>query len=160
VSLAAALAGGFVGTLVLTTTLRTATELHLSRIDLPFLLGTAVTPNRTAAKAIGYVAHFLMGLVFALGYYGLFAALGRHDWWLGSLLGLVHGLFAGTVLINVLLPLVHPRMGSALSDATEVALLEAPGFLGRNYGRQTGAVSLLAHVLYGTIVGIFLAASG
>ena len=37
-----ALAGGFVGTLVLTTALRTANELGLTRVDLPFLLGTAV----------------------------------------------------------------------------------------------------------------------
>lgn len=155
----AALAGGFAGTLVLTTVLRTATELHLTRMDLPFLLGTAFTANRNSAKAIGYAAHFVMGLVFSLGYDVLFVALGRHDWWLGSLLGLGHGLFAGTVLVNVLLPLVHPRMGSPMSDATEVALLEAPGFLGRNYGPQTGAVTLVAHVLYGTIVAAFLSAS-
>ena len=38
-----ALAGGFVGTLVLTTGLRTANELGLTRVDLPFLLGTAFT---------------------------------------------------------------------------------------------------------------------
>ena len=108
----AALAGGFAGTLVLTTVLRSASELHLTRIDLPFLLGTALTADRTRAKAIGYAAHFVMGLIFAMGYYALFAALGRHDWWLGTLFGLGQALFAGTVLINVLLPLVHPRMGS------------------------------------------------
>ena len=37
-----ALAGGFIGTLVLTTALRAANELGLTRVDLPFLLGTAV----------------------------------------------------------------------------------------------------------------------
>ena len=156
-SVLAALAGGFLGTLVLTTVLRTATELHLTRIDLPFLLGTALSGERTAAKAVGYVAHFVMGLVFALGYDVLFLALGHPAWWMGPVLGLLHGLFAGTVLINVLLPLVHPRMGSPMSDATTVALLEAPGFMGRNYGPQTGVVTLLAHILYGTIVASFLA---
>lgn len=151
-----ALAGGFAGTLVLTTVLRAATELHLTRMDLPFLLGTAVTTNRTAAKAVGYVAHFAMGLVFALGYFALFSALGRHDWWLGALFGLAHGVLAGTVLISVLLPLVHPRMGSTLTDSTTVALIEPPGFLGRNYGRRTAAVGLLAHVLYGLVVAGFM----
>ena len=62
------LAGGFAGTLVLTTVLRTASEFNLTRMDLPFLLGTAVTADRTRAKAIGYVAHFVMGQVFAFGY--------------------------------------------------------------------------------------------
>jgi hypothetical protein len=155
-SLLAALAGGFAGTLVLTTVLRAATELHLTRMDLPFLLGTALTRERTAAKALGYAAHFLVGLAFAVGYHALFAVVGRHDWWLGALFGLVHGLFAGTVLINVLLPLVHPRMGNPMDDATSVALLEAPGFLGRNYGPQTATVTLVAHVLYGIVVAAFL----
>jgi hypothetical protein len=160
VSVWAALAGGFAGTLLLTTVLSAGTELHLTRIDLPFLLGTALTPDRTRAKALGYGAHFVMGQVFALGYYALFLALGRHDWWLGTLFGLAHGLFAGTVLINILLPLIHPRMGSPLTDATKVALLEPPGFLGRNYGSRTAAVGLLAHLLYGTVIATFLTLAG
>lgn len=160
ISIWAALAGGFAGTLVLTTVLRAATEARLTRMDLPFLLGTAVTANRTRAKAIGYAAHFLFGMAFALGYYALFLAVGRHDWWLGALFGLGHGLFAGTVLVNVLLPVVHPRMGTPLSDTTGAALLESPGFLQRNYGPQTPLVSLPAHVLYGTIVAAFLTMAG
>jgi cyanate permease len=156
----AALAGGFVGTLVLTTVMRTASEIHLTRMDLPFLLGTLFTADRARAKALGYLAHAAMGLAFALGYYGLFLALGHHDWWIGTLLGLGHGLFASTALVNVLLPAIHPRMGSDLSDAGSVALLEPPGFLLRNYGAQTPVVSLLAHLAYGTIVAVFLTAAG
>jgi hypothetical protein len=86
----------------------------------------------------------------------LFLALGRHDWWLGMLFGLGQGLFAGTVLINVLLPLVHPRMGTASSDMRTVALLEPPGFMARNYGLGTPAVSLIAHIAYGTIIAVFV----
>lgn len=86
-SIWAALAGGFVGTLVLTTVLHIASELHFTGMDLPFLLGTVVTADQARAKAIGYAAHFGFGLVFALGYYGLFAAIGWHDWWLGALFG-------------------------------------------------------------------------
>jgi hypothetical protein len=156
VNLWPALAGGFLGTLVLTTVLRTASEFHLTRMDLPFLLGTAITGDRARAKALGYLAHFVMGQLFALAYFGVFLALGRHDWWLGASFGLVHGLVAGTFLINVLLPVVHPRMGTPLSDAGTVALLEAPGFMARNYGRGTPAVSLLAHIAYGTIIAVFL----
>jgi hypothetical protein len=150
------LAGGFAGTLVLTTVLRTASEFHLTRMDLPFLLGTAFTAHRARAKAFGYAAHFFLGQVFAFGYYAMFLALGRHDWWLGALLGLGQGLFAGTVLINVLLPLVHPRMGTQSSDSRSVALLEPPGFMGRNYGIRTPVVSLGAHIAYGTIIALLL----
>ena len=71
-----------------------------------------------------------------------------------------HGVFAGTILINVLLPLVHPRMGSAMSDATEASLIEAPGFLGLNYGPQTASVGLFAHVMFGITIAAFVNGSG
>jgi hypothetical protein len=151
-----AFAGGFVGTLVLTTALRAANELKLTRMDLPFLLGTALTTDRARAKAIGYALHFLFGQLFALVYYGIFIAIDHSGWWLGAMLGALHGLFAGTALVNILLPIVHPRMGSPLTAAGTAALLEPPGFLMRNYGLQTPVVSLLAHVAYGAIVGGFI----
>jgi hypothetical protein len=72
-----AVAGGFVGTLVLTTALRAASELRLSRMDLPFLLGTAFTADRVRAKALGYVLHFVAGQAFALIYLAVFSAIGR-----------------------------------------------------------------------------------
>ncbi|GAA0571402.1 hypothetical protein [Actinomadura livida] len=148
-------AGAFVGTLVLTTVLRAASEFRLTRMDLPFLLGTAVTANRPRAKAIGYLMHFANGQMFAFVYYAVFVAIGHAGWWLGAVFGLVHGLFAGTALVNTLLPLVHPRMGSPLTSAPDVALLEPPGFLMRNYGPSTPLVTVLAHVAYGSIVGGF-----
>ncbi|MGP3981012.1 hypothetical protein [Streptomyces sp. KR80] len=148
-------AGGFVGTLVLTTALRAASELKLTRIDLPFLLGTVVTVNRTRAKAIGYLMHFVNGQIFAFGYYAVFLTIHYSSWWLGALLGLGHGLFAGTALVNILLPLVHPRMGSPMTSATDVALLEPPGFLMLNYGPGTPVVTGLAHVAYGALIGGF-----
>jgi hypothetical protein len=154
-----ALAGGFVGTLVLTTMLRGASELRLTRIDLPFLLGTALTSDRKRAKALGYIAHFGFGFVFALGYFAIFWAIGRSSWLLGAALGLAHGAFAGTALVNVLLPLVHPRMGNTMSASDSVARLEPPGFMMMNYGRRTPVVVLVAHVAYGAIVGGFMAFS-
>jgi hypothetical protein len=156
-SLWGALAGGFVGTLVLTTTLRAASEAGLTRIDIPFLLGTVVTTDRVRAKALGYVFHFAFGLLFALGYYALFVAVGRSGWLLGAGFGLIHGLFAGTALVNVLLPVVHPRMGTPFTAAGSAPLLEPPGFLLMNYGRRTPIVSLAAHIVYGAIVGGFTA---
>lgn len=155
-----ALAGGFAGTLVLTTALRAANELSLTRIDLPFILGTAFTVDRTRAKAIGYVLHFAVGLGFALVYYLVFLAIDGSGWWLGAVFGLAHGLFSGTALVDTLLPLVHPRMGTPSTAATSVALLEPPGFMMRNYGLQTPLVTLVAHIAYGAVVGGFISLSG
>jgi hypothetical protein len=159
-SLAGTLAGGFVGTLVLTTALRAVNELGLTRVDLPFLLGTAVTVDRARAKALGYLLHLLAGELFALVYYVIFAAIDTSGWALGALLGLLHGIVSATALVNVLLPAVHPRMGSSLSAASSHPLLEPPGFLLRNYGRGTPIATLVAHVAYGAIVGGFASLSG
>ena len=38
----------------------------------------------------------------------------------------------------------------------ELALLEPPALFAQNYGRRTVAVTLLAHVAYGAILGGFL----
>jgi hypothetical protein len=156
VSVSGAVAGGFVGTLVLTTALRAASELGLTRMDLPFLLGTAFTADRARAKALGYVLHFIAGQVFALIYFAIFSAISRSGFLLGALFGLLHGLFSSTALVNVLLPVVHPRMGTSFSAADSQPLLEPPGFLMRNYGSRTLLVTIIVHVAYGAIVGGFI----
>jgi hypothetical protein len=152
-----AIVGGLLGTLVLTTILRASTELGWTRMDLPFLLGTAVTGDRVRAKAAGYALHFVFGLLFALAYYVIFAVTDHSGVLLGALLGLIHALFAGSVLVNVLLPVVHPRLGTGFDAAGSAPLLQPPGFLLLNYGRQTPLVTVVAHVVYGAIVGGFVA---
>jgi hypothetical protein len=155
-----ALAGGFVGTLVLSTSLRAGSELRLTRMDIPFMLGTILTRDRTRAKVVGYALHFVFGAGFALVYYAVFRAIDRSGWWEGALLGLAHGLFATTALVNILLPLVHPLMATRPSAAAPPPLLERPGFLMLNYGRSTPVVTIAAHVAYGAIVGGFASLAG
>jgi uncharacterized membrane protein YagU involved in acid resistance len=151
------LVGGVLGTIVLTTIMRAAGELGLTRMDLPFLLGTAFSEDRVRAKLIGYVLHFVFGLVFALGYWAVFATLDRSGVVIGLLIGLIHALFAGTALVNIILPSVHPRMGTGFDAAGSSPLLEPPGFMLVNYGRQTMLVMIAAHLAYGAIVGEFAA---
>lgn len=151
-----AVVGGLVGTLVLTTVLRAASELGFTRMDIPFLLGTAFTADRAHAKAIGYGLHFGFGIAFALAYYAVFLVTDASGFLLGALFGLVHALFAGTALVNILLPVIHPRMGTGFTAAGSAPLLEPPGFLLLNYGRRTPLATIVAHVAYGAIVGGFV----
>jgi hypothetical protein len=74
---------------------------------------------------------------------------------LGGLFGLVHALFTGSALVNVLLPVVHPRMGTGFDAAGSAPLLEPPGFMLVNYGSQTPLATIVAHVAFGAIVGGF-----
>ncbi len=152
-----ALVGGVVGTIVLTSGLRVAQELGVTRMDIPLLLGTIFTDRRDRASVIGYVIHFFNGLLFALAYYGVFRAVGHAGWLFGAALGLVHAALAGGLLLTVLLPAVHPRMGTPWTDAEETPLLEAPGFLLANYGRRTVIWTLFGHIVFGAIVGGFAA---
>jgi hypothetical protein len=152
-----ALAGGVVGTVVLTSSLRIAQEVGWTRMDIPLLLGTVFSANRSRASVIGYALHFVNGLLFAAVYYGVFRAVGHAGWLFGAALGVVHAAFAGGALVNALLPTIHPRMGTPWSDAEETPLLEPPGFMLMNYGRRTAAATLIAHIAYGAIVGGFAA---
>ena len=154
-----AIVGGLAGTVVLTTILRAASELGMTRMDIPFLLGTAFTVDRVRAKAIGYALHFVFGLLFALAYYAIFRVIGHSGFLLGAGFGVVHALFAGSALVNILLPVVHPRMGTEFDAAGASPLLEPPGFLLVNYGKQTTIATIVAHVAYGAIVGGFISLS-
>lgn len=146
---------GFVATVVLTATMTAAQMAGMSRMDVPLLLGTMFTPQPERARAIGIVVHMINGQIFALLYASAFAAIGKATWWMGMTFGLLHGATALIVLIPFL-PGVHPRMASERSGPSLGATLEPPGLLALNYGVQTPAVGLAAHVLYGLILGMFL----
>ena len=73
-------------------------------------------------------------------------------WWLGALIGLVHALFV--LLVGLpMLPGLHPRMASEQRGPTPTRQLEPPGFFALNYGRRTPLSVVLAHLLYGGILG-------
>ncbi|WP_375765034.1 hypothetical protein NR798_25295 [Archangium gephyra] len=143
---------GFASTLVLTGLLAGSQRLRLTRMNLPFLLGSMVTTDRDRAKLYGMGLHLLNGLVFSGVYVAAFAAWGRASWWLGGLMGVLH---AGFVLLVVLpvMPALHPRMASELQGPTEMKQLEPPGFLGLNYGGRTPLTTLVSHVVFGVLLG-------
>jgi hypothetical protein len=65
---------------------------------------------------------------------------------------LLHGLVALSILVPFL-PAVHPRMATTRAGPGSTAALEPPGLFGLNYGIQTPAVALVAHVLFGIALG-------
>jgi hypothetical protein len=117
-----------------------------------------VTADPDRARVAGFFIHLVNGQAFAFGYAAAFAAAGSASWWLGALLGLLHGVVA-LVAIVPLLPGVHPRMASERAGLSDRAVLEPPGLLGLNYGRETPAVTLLAHIVYGLALGLLLGPS-
>ena len=145
---------GFAATVVLTTVLLAGQSLGWTRIDMPFIVGTVFTPHRDRAKVFGYAAHIVNGWLFAIVYALFFENVHRATWWFGAILGSVQGLVVLVALLP-LLPGVHPRMVSDFRGPEPTRLLEPPGHLAINYGRITPLVTLLAHALYGAILGAF-----
>lgn len=145
---------GFAATVVLTLVNAGLQGVGLTRMSIPYLVGTMFTRDRDRAKLVGIIVHLLNGWLFALVYLALFAGWGRATWWAGAVAGLVHGAFVAAVAMPAM-PALHPRMAREQQGPTELRPLEPPGFLALHYGTGTPLAILGAHVIYGLILGSF-----
>ncbi len=148
---------GFAATVALTGILVAAQLAGRTRMDIPMMLGTMFAEDPDRARVLGSFMHLVNGQFFALFYASGFALLDLATWWLGALFGLLHGI-AALVLIIPVLPGVHSRMASDRQGPDGNVTLEPPGLLGLNYGRATAIVTLVAHISYGTLLGLLLKA--
>jgi hypothetical protein len=145
---------GFVGTVVLTTVMAASQGLRLTRMNLPYMLGTMLTPSRDRAKLVGFGVHLMNGWIFSLLYVAAFEAWGRSSVWLGATIGFVHAAFVLTAGMRIV-PGLHPRMASEEQGPDVTRQLEPPGFLALNYGARTPLTAFIAHVVFGGILGAF-----
>jgi hypothetical protein len=154
VNLGSILLWGFCATVVLSTCLAASQGLGLSRMSMPLILGAALTSDRQRANLYGFVLHMANGWLFAAIYALAFESWHRATWWLGAILGLAQALFI-LVVVMPLLPSFHRRMASEDFGPNPTRQLEPPGFMALNYGRHTPLATILAHLLYGAILGAF-----
>jgi hypothetical protein len=145
---------GFAATVVLTTIMAVSKPLGISRMDIPFILGTLFTPNRNKATFYGFIAHLIIGLIFGFLYVAVFYASGISTWWFGMLSGFIHGLFVLSAGLQIITAL-HPRMANPYQGPTPTKQLQPPGFFALNYGHGTPVVTIIAHMMYGTILAFF-----
>src|ERR1043166_1838801 len=145
---------GFIATVVLESISAGSQGLCVTRMNVPYLLGTMFTPNRDRAKLIGILFNFLNGWLFSLIYVAVFESLGKATWWLGALFGIVQAIFVLAVALPVL-PALHPRIANEQYGPTIERQLEPPGFFGLHYGIRTPVSVLVAHVTFGIILGAF-----
>jgi hypothetical protein len=145
---------GFAATLILTTIMTSCKYLGLTRMDLPFLLGTIFTANRNKAPWLGFITHLLIGWLFAFIYGAAFETSGLQNWMFGLAIGFVHAAFVLTVGLQ-LVNYVHPRMARPFQGPTPTRQLQPPGFLALNYGKGTPLVTIIAHLVYGGVLGLF-----
>ncbi len=145
---------GFAATVVLTTILAMSQGIKWTRLNIPLMLGTMLTPDRDKAKWIGIFIHFLNGYAFSLIYVATFEVWGEANCGRGALIGLVHSIFVLAVALPNL-PAIHGRMASEYYVADHFKQLEPPGFFALNYGISTPVAVILAHLVFGAILGTF-----
>lgn len=150
---------GFVATVILTTLMNLSQGLGLTRMNLPFILGTMFTADRDRAKVYGTVFHMLNGWAFAFLYAVVFEALGRAGVLVGMVGGLIHSAFV-LVVVMPTLPELHPRMAGEQHGPTVTRRLEPPGFLALHYGTSTPLSVLFAHLVYGGLLGALYRVAG
>jgi uncharacterized membrane protein YagU involved in acid resistance len=151
-NLPSSLLAGFAGTLFITTLEAGAQQLRFTRMSVPYLLGSIFTPQRERARLIGFLVHLFNGQIFALLYVAVFDALGRVSASLGALLGLFHAVVV-LLVVMPLFPAIHPRIASHDQGPTLLRQIEPPGPLALHYGFSTPLVVLVAHVLFGAVIG-------
>ncbi len=149
------LAVAVVGTILLTGVLIAAQLAGWTRMDVPLMLGTTFVADPDRARVVGFALHVVNGVLFALTYTVVAALTGWATWWSGLMFGALLA-FVSLVLFVPLLTGVNPRMASNRSGPGEDTVLEPPGLLGLNYGGRTPTVTLMAHLLYGVVLGLTL----
>jgi uncharacterized membrane protein YagU involved in acid resistance len=154
VNLGSWLLWGFIATLAVSIVLDGSQALGLTRMNLPYMMGSIFTPDRDRARVYGFFVHFINGWLFSLLYILIFESLQQATWWIGATLGLGHALFLLVVVVP-LMPGFHPRMASERHGPSAARMLEPPGFLALNYGLPTPVSVIVTHVVFGIVLGIF-----
>jgi hypothetical protein len=140
-----ALIAGAVGTAALTLMLALAPSLGSPALNFPLWDGTFFTLNLTWAVILGYGVHFAIGISLAILFQRTFLTrLGGEAW----LKGAVFGFLVWLVLMVVGLPLFD-----LLDPLAANGILPAPGFFALGLGVTAPVMLLVAHLIYGAVVG-------
>src|SRR5438270_7033474 len=98
-------------TLALPMVLSLSQGIGLTRMNIPYLLGTMLTPDRQRAKLYGFLIHIVNGCLFSILYVLIFESRHLATWWFGMLIGVAQAIFVLTAGMT-LMPSIHPRMAS------------------------------------------------
>ncbi|HET9741547.1 MAG TPA: hypothetical protein VFQ00_02250 [Terriglobales bacterium] len=145
---------GFVASVALVSAESAAQGLGLTRLNLPYILGSIFTPDRDRARALGLILHIFIGWGFSCFYVVAMQFIGGPTWYNGVIIGVAHAAFIVLIALQAM-PGIHPRMASETHGPTSTRLLEPPGFLGLNYGITTPMAIFVTHVIFGAIIGAF-----
>jgi Family of unknown function (DUF6789) len=112
--------------------------LGIGKIDVIPAVGALITRKAENAFSIGYIVHFASGIVFAYIYWGLLLLMKMPlAWWAFAMAGCIHGIIV-MLLVCITVMEHHP--------------------IARYHerGPMTGLAQLIAHIVYGVVVGLIV----
>jgi len=144
-----AIVAGLVGTVVISMLMAMGPRMGMPKMAIWEMLGTMF--SKEGNVGLGWIMHFMMGVIFAIIYAALWAAgVGSATWLNGAIFGAVHFVIAGLAMGGM------PMMHAGIKAGT----VKAPGMLMLNVGVMGLMGGLIGHIVYGLVValvyGLFL----
>jgi hypothetical protein len=140
-----AMAGGLAGTLAMTALMYAAPLVGFPPMDLATMLGTLFVSEMNTAFQVGMAIHLVIGsIILALVYAAIYRWLPGEPWVRGATWGFMLFILANAV-VTPLMGAIHPMIVSGQ--------MPAPGFFALNMGVLAPIGSLIAHLVYGGILG-------
>lgn len=138
-----AIIAGLVGTIAISMVMAMTPKMGMPKMDIVDMLSTMFgKPN----LMLGWMMHFMMGIIFAL-IYSFFWSLGvgSANWLYGLIFGAVHWLVVGMVM--GMIPMMHAGIKSGA--------VKAPGLWMTNNGGMMAFVGgLVGHMVFGLVVAL------
>ncbi len=112
--------------------------LGIGKIDVIPAVGALITGKAENALSIGYVVHFVSGIIFAYVYWGLLVLMKIPIvWWAFGMAGFIHGI---VVMLLVCITVMEHHPIARYHER----------------GPMTGLAQLFAHIVYGVVVGLIV----
>jgi hypothetical protein len=146
-NIVAVIVAGLVGTAAMSLLMVMGPKMGIPKMAIWEMLGSMF--DRQGNNTLGWMAHIMMGVVFALVYAALWSAgLGAPTLLWGALFGVIHFFIVGLMMGG--LPIMHAGM--------KAGTVQAPGVLMLNSGVMGLMGGLTGHILYGVVVASVYAA--
>ena len=138
-----AIVAGVAGTIVISMLMAMGPKIGMPKMAIWEMLGSMF--NKDGNNGLGWLMHFMMGVIFAIVYAFLWnAGIGSATVGSGLIFGMVHFLVVGVMMGGM------PMMHSGIKAGT----VQAPGVLMLNSGVMGLMGGLIGHALYGVVVAV------
>jgi uncharacterized membrane protein YagU involved in acid resistance len=138
-----AVIAGLTGTTIMTGMMLVIQRLGLPAIDVHGLLGYITREDRRSS--LGYISHWVLGVIFAIPYIWLFRVSLGNVVLLGAVLGIAHWMLVGGMFAFA--PMIHAGMKAGTVKVPGAYMAKSMGLLGFIGG-------MIGHIVFGVTVAL------